>query len=338
MKSIPTGSSLLQVRSKNLAVVFTAIRQLGLVSRIELVEYTQLTPSTITNMVNELLRWNLLLEVGSAASQGGRRRTMLSLNAQAGWVIALVVYPNHIQGGLVNLAGQVGWYESIGIDAGDDVQAAWSAERLYQTLAVQAQERKWDVIGAGITGIDSSAMQGTPWWRTYRPKSAALPVKTEYLARSAAMAEAWYGCGRKHASMVYFDAEATPCVGVVLGNELYVGAHGRSGILSTVQPLPLDVCGLDAQAAAMLAAAVFSFDPDLVVLGGSAVPYKVAQWTQWIHGLGLQSRICPAELGSDAGLIGTACIVLEDFFTDPIGRLAEMSVTPQWCLSPIAND
>lgn len=340
MKSIPTGSSLLQVRSKNLSVVFAAIRQLGLVSRTELAEYTQLTSSTITNLVNELLRWNLLIEAGSVASQGGRRRTMLSLNAQAGWVITLVVYPDHIQGGVVNLGGHVGWRENTAIAKADDAQAATAADRLYQSLAAKAQEQQWDVIGIGITGVHSAGTQGTPWWRTYKPNNAStvLEVKAEYLTRAAAMAEAWYGCGKQNASLIYVDEEAMPHIGVVLGNELYIGAHGHASSLPIMHPVLVDAPGLDAQVAAMVVAAVYSFDPDLVVIDGNASLQRVEQWKQWIckHVEHPQVRI--SELGSDAALIGAACIVLEDFFTDPIGRLTQMSVTPQWSLSRTANN
>jgi hypothetical protein len=348
MKSIPTGSSLLQVRSNNLSVVFAAIRLLGLVSRIELAEYTQLTTSTITNLVNELLRWNLLIEAGSAASQGGRRRTMLSLNTCAGWVVTLAVHRTYIQGGLVNLGGQVGWRDRIDLDHTDEGQVKAIADSLYRSLVTKAIEQQWDIIGIGIAGVHSSE---TPWWRTYRPKDASpmLEVKTDYLVRAAVLAEAWYGCGKQHASLVYLDEEAMPHIGVTLGNTLYVGAHGQAGNLPFKHPLSVTESGLDERIAAMVSAAIYAFDPELVVIDSKTTPERVEKWRQWVSKYGMratvagsecnsQTRFCVSALGSDGPLIGAACMVLESFFTDPIGQLAKLSISPQWNLSQVVRN
>jgi hypothetical protein len=114
-------------------------------------------------------------------------------------------------------------------------------------------------------------------------------------------------------------------------------------------PLSVTESGLDERIAAMVSAAIYAFDPELVVIDSKTTPERVEKWRQWVSKYGMratvagsecnsQTRFCVSALGSDGPLIGAACMVLESFFTDPIGQLAKLSISPQWNLSQVVRN
>ena len=76
--------------------ILNTIRKNEPISRSELVKKTGLTNGTVTNLIAELLQMNLLVETGSAESQGGRRPVLLELNAAAGYAVGLELQATHI--------------------------------------------------------------------------------------------------------------------------------------------------------------------------------------------------------------------------------------------------
>jgi predicted NBD/HSP70 family sugar kinase len=59
----------------------------GTISRLDVSQRSGLSNGTVTNVINELLAEGIVLESGYAASEGGRRRTILTLNPEYGYVL-----------------------------------------------------------------------------------------------------------------------------------------------------------------------------------------------------------------------------------------------------------
>jgi len=72
------------VKKQNRRLIMRSIMEHGSLSRIELAQCTQLSPSTVTALVNELLEEKLLIETGASVSTGGRKRVELSVNGDFG--------------------------------------------------------------------------------------------------------------------------------------------------------------------------------------------------------------------------------------------------------------
>ncbi len=72
------------IKKQNRQVIMRSILEHGSLSRIEIAQYTQLSPSTVTVLVNEIIEDGLLIESGTAASTGGRKRVELSINSAFG--------------------------------------------------------------------------------------------------------------------------------------------------------------------------------------------------------------------------------------------------------------
>jgi len=85
----PVGKRLLTadpslMRDFNKALVLNLIRQQGTISRADIAKRTNLSRSTVSNIVTDLLAANLVQESGTGQSQGGRRPILIEFNYQAG--------------------------------------------------------------------------------------------------------------------------------------------------------------------------------------------------------------------------------------------------------------
>ncbi|MDL2229263.1 winged helix-turn-helix domain-containing protein, partial [Treponema sp. OttesenSCG-928-L16] len=74
--------SLQNVKKENRRLIINTLMEGQYLSRIELARKTELSPSTVSGIVSELLEQAIFIEAGEAASTGGRKRTVLSLNGR----------------------------------------------------------------------------------------------------------------------------------------------------------------------------------------------------------------------------------------------------------------
>jgi predicted NBD/HSP70 family sugar kinase len=75
------------VRRLNRRVVLQQIAAHQPVSRLEVGQQSGLSPATVTNVVGELLAEHIVVETGLEASEGGRPRSLLSLNRAYGYFL-----------------------------------------------------------------------------------------------------------------------------------------------------------------------------------------------------------------------------------------------------------
>ena len=71
------------MKQNNVSVVLNAIRRHGAISRKDLAAITGLTAATITNIVGEIYKEDLLIELGEGESGGGRKPIMIGINPNA---------------------------------------------------------------------------------------------------------------------------------------------------------------------------------------------------------------------------------------------------------------
>ncbi len=72
--------SLKDMKRENRRLVLQEILEHDNLSRIELAQQSELSPSTVSSLVSELLEEAVLIETGELASTGGRKRTGLTIN------------------------------------------------------------------------------------------------------------------------------------------------------------------------------------------------------------------------------------------------------------------
>jgi predicted NBD/HSP70 family sugar kinase len=77
------------MKQLNRSTILSMIRNLGPIPRAQIAKLTNLTPTTVTNIVSELLEEGLVLEMERGTSKAGRKPILLELNQHAGFVLGI---------------------------------------------------------------------------------------------------------------------------------------------------------------------------------------------------------------------------------------------------------
>ena len=94
------------IRDNNRRLVLEYLVNHPPVSRAELAKQLNLTKATISNIVQDLLQQNLILEIGSAKTAMGRKPILLEFQKNCGYALAIDVRPNQIITLAANLKGE----------------------------------------------------------------------------------------------------------------------------------------------------------------------------------------------------------------------------------------
>lgn len=100
-----TGSKEL-IRDINSTLVLEAIINQGSISRANIAKELGLTKATISAIVDNLIKKDFILEVGSDNTKLGRKPILLSINKNAGYIISIDIGVNEITAIQSNLTGQ----------------------------------------------------------------------------------------------------------------------------------------------------------------------------------------------------------------------------------------
>ena len=238
-----TGSNIVRVRHFNERVVLHAIRINGVMSPADLARHTQLTPQAVSTIVHQLTRDGLLREqprrygsVGQPARQYdldpegayalgvklGRRSISLVAIDFVGKIIEQIhhdaEFPPPQEGArlivdgarrlLDGLAGRRAKVAGIGIATPFNL-ACWHAQ-----LGISSQRyREWDVFDFG----------------EHLRAHTGLPIHVENDGSSAAVAELFFGTGRRLDSFFYVYLGTAVGGGVIIGGDYHRGFTGNAG-------------------------------------------------------------------------------------------------------------
>ena len=84
-------TGLKEMKRRNREMLIGTILEKGELSRIELAHETQLSPSTVSALVGELLEEGILAESGQRAVTAGRSRTALGINTEYGYIAVVKI-------------------------------------------------------------------------------------------------------------------------------------------------------------------------------------------------------------------------------------------------------
>jgi predicted NBD/HSP70 family sugar kinase len=93
MRLNPTTRDL---RRANRRTILKSMFANSTISRLDVSQRSGLSTGTVTNVINELLAESIVLESGYEASEGGRRRTILTLNPEYGYFLGGEIGETHV--------------------------------------------------------------------------------------------------------------------------------------------------------------------------------------------------------------------------------------------------
>ncbi|PSK91366.1 putative NBD/HSP70 family sugar kinase [Murinocardiopsis flavida] len=238
-----TGTNLLWLGDFNQSLVLNEIRSKESISRVELAERTGLTAQTVSNIVRRLLDAGLVLEAGRRSSRGGKRATMLRLNAESCYAVGLHIDPARTTLVVTDLRGRVVTRVSRRTPAargpGRVIGALVRAvHQIVERSGVPADR----VLGIGVATpgpIDPGGglvvePPNLPGWhsvplRESLESGTGLPVVLDNDATAATIGERWAGGEARSADMAFLYFGTGIGGGLVLGGRPYRGISKNAG-------------------------------------------------------------------------------------------------------------
>lgn len=238
MVAMRAGSKQL-IREINQALVLHAIRNHGAISRTDIAALSQLSLPTISGITAELLESGLIYEREAGVSTGGRRPTLLALNATAGYVIGVKVTEHTIVGALTDLEATVVGRRTTPL-AGqrpDDVVDAIAAT--VDALCGTSGDVALLGVGVGMAGVIDRQRALIHYATYFGWQQVALadlleqrlhvPIVLDNDVNALTAAAQWFGAGRGVNDFLVVSIGRGVGLGMVLDGTLYRGTAGGAG-------------------------------------------------------------------------------------------------------------
>ena len=237
------------VRNTNKASVIDLIRRAPEgISRVQLAENLNVSRSTVTTIINDLLASNLVLECGAGASRGGRRPIVLQVNPHAGRVIGVDIGANHACVLLADLVGGVLAEAEAPLVIADGPEAC--LQRVYELVDQVLEQAGVSLeavraVGVGVPGpvIQAqgivSAPPIMPGWDAFPIRQAleahwGKPTALDNDADLGALGEWTFGAGQGESNLAFIKVGTGIGCGLLLDGQLYRGALGAAGEIGHV--------------------------------------------------------------------------------------------------------
>jgi predicted NBD/HSP70 family sugar kinase len=240
------SGSLASLREGNRRLVIEALRERGVASRAELSRATELSRSTISTIVGDLIDAGLAVERDGQPDGGahaGRPGVMVALDPSAGLALAIDFGHRHLRVAVSDLSHTVlaeRWRE-LDVDASASDGLA-EASNFVDEVLVEADVDRGQVIGA-VMGLPApiNRLTGTVWDSSILPgwvgidaaaeasSRLSLPVTVENDANLGALAELTWGAAKGRSEVAYLKVASGVGGGLISGGRLSHGVGGTAG-------------------------------------------------------------------------------------------------------------
>jgi glucokinase-like ROK family protein len=236
------------IRKINLTLILKLIREQAPISRASIAKQLKLNPATVSSNVKILLEENLIREVGSGVSSGGRRPILLEINESARFAIGVDVQKDKVVVAAVDLDGMLVSIKEI------EYQTHFSKEivlsTIYNAIDVVMDDMGYDRnsyygIGVGMHGIVdvekgiSLFAPAFSWHNVHiaelLEKRYRLSVKIDNDARAMALGEKWFGAAGKVDNFIFLNIGSGIGSGIFISGSLYRGFGGAAGEIGHIK-------------------------------------------------------------------------------------------------------
>jgi len=230
------------IRKINRSLIIKTIMENGVISRSELAVRTSLALPTIMRIVSILVEEGLVVEVGKGDSSGGRKPTMLRMNAMSMYFVGVTIQST-MQVVLADISGNVVSSSVCDLDPKYKPDSVLNlivgeVETLASQRGIPLAKIKYAGIGMPGTGFKHSGGQSNfpfavwkdfdygQWQNTGR---LPFPVELENVAKLGALGELMFGNAKNHRNFIYVFAGHGIGAGVVIDGNFFKGADGVAG-------------------------------------------------------------------------------------------------------------
>jgi predicted NBD/HSP70 family sugar kinase len=217
-------------------------------TRKELIEYTGLSRSTITDRVDRLIEAGYIHESGVASSGGGRPPSVLDIDATSRLALVADLGARHARVALTDLAARPLAEEHVEmrIESGPETVLTW-VRQAFRRLLERTGRPAGLVCGIGVNlpgSVDHTSGRMIrsflmPGWDDHPITEAlraefAVPVLVENDANAMALGE-WWSSWRHCTSLLLVKVSTGIGTGIVLDGRIYRGVEEAAGNLGHVR-------------------------------------------------------------------------------------------------------
>jgi len=258
MDNIRRGNKQL-IKELNRAIVINTILNYGPISRTRISEFTDLGLSTVSNIVADLIKRELIYETGEEESSGGRRAILLEFNCNDRFVLGIKIGLDGILIGLVNMKSKI-------LDQHFILSPVKSNEGIVLEVLIRAirdlisknhiKAEKIVGCGIGVSGLVNQK-EGTlvfskilGWkkirFKEFLEKEFNFPIFVDKDVNALTLAEKRFGVGKKINNFICITIGKGVGAGIVIKGDIYHGSYGGAGDFGHIiidKDGPLCYCG-----------------------------------------------------------------------------------------------
>jgi predicted NBD/HSP70 family sugar kinase len=222
-----------QTRAINQGLVLRTIYDLGPISRADIARVTELTRTSVSELVGDAIDEGLVEEVGRGPSTGGKAPILVRVVDDARVIIGLDLGEQAFAGAIVDLRGGIRKRIEVPVEGRDGAAALGAVERLVDELVEAAPRGRLLGIGVGTPGLVDTAGGEIRWavnldWQDLPlarilTERTGLPAFVANDSRAAAMGEYLFDVNRRAPNLVAIKIGHGIGAGIVLGGELFEG-------------------------------------------------------------------------------------------------------------------
>jgi N-acetylglucosamine repressor len=242
-------------KTHNTRLILKAIYNSESISRADLSRLTHLTPATVSDLVEDLIRSGLVKEVGYGASAGGKPPILLSFDPDSRQIVSADLSGESFCGAVVNLQGEIVARAQV---AAKECRGEQALKLTYDLLDDLLRQCTAPVVGIGIgtpglihvtKGVVRKAVN--LGWHDL-PLKQLLQERYRHVvyvgndSHVAAMAEFTYGSDRESDNLILIKIGQGIGAGIVLNGEPYYGdgfGAGEIGHVTVLENGPPCTCG-----------------------------------------------------------------------------------------------
>ncbi len=242
-------------RELNRKLVFDLVRTSRSISRADIARHSGLQRSTVSLIIEDLVKEGWLFEGASAKLPRGRRPVLIQLS-ESHCVIALDIHPSRITLAITDLSGDVVSQRSI-IPPKEPSRTIGVICSAIKDLMAEHSANSFVGIGICLPGrIDPNSEKSifAPRldWRVARLKAevqraTSLPVGMDNVANACALAQVWFGESKAGDGLAIVNVSEGISVGLFVNGKILRGRGGMAGEFGHVQISPekglLCACG-----------------------------------------------------------------------------------------------
>ncbi|MBG6244273.1 transcriptional regulator [Candidatus Symbiopectobacterium sp. 'North America'] len=239
------------VKQLNSAVVYRLIDQQGPISRIQIAEFSQLAPASVTKITRQLLERGLIKEVDQQASTGGRRAISIICETRPFHAIAVRLGRHGATIALYDLQGKSlsdAHYPLT--ESTQDTLEASLFDAISDFIAInQLRIRELIAISVVLPGlVDPSA--GIVHYMSHIsvdnwPLVQLLQQRFKVTCfvghdiRSLALAEHYFGATHDYPDSILVRVHRGTGAGILVNGQIFLGSNGNVGEIGHIQIDPL---------------------------------------------------------------------------------------------------